>query len=665
MEKIMKNKMLEKMKNMLFHVATAINKKGYHTFNEILRSTLWMTRQCNATAIVLEAVPSRGRRGWRIKSAMTGRSIPLSYTGSAYRAFRMVSAVILAVGLMVGTTSCESFLDTENLTEKNTSNYPQTLVDAQQMVTGIYNNLSVVNANPQRSFYFISEIACDDRLGGGGELDQLMQAVDLMLSNETSMLNQFWTDRFAGIQRANTAIETLANCEGYESDDQKNQMIGEAYFLRAFYYYELASVFENIPLMVSSVPENNPQAAPDETWGQIIADLKEAIRLMPSRKAGWVESGHVDKWTAEALIARAFLFYTGFYGKSDVRLPDESVVSRSEIIGYIDDCVNNSGYELVPNFLNLWAYSNRLTKEDYVFTKGKNLKWVEDDNAVNPETLFAVKYSKFADWSTTIGYSNGYALFFGVRGGQDLATTFPFGQGWGAGPVAPNLWKDWEAADPTDIRRTASICDIRAELDPLGFTKGAASWADWVQETDYLNKKTLPITSKKGEDGGYTETFEQDMYDYTSANFQLTNIHDLVLIRFADVLLMQSELKQDPGGINRVRQRAGLQPVAGYSDEALRNERRWELAFEGVRWNDIRRWGIAAQALAAQEGQPVYFKGLPDRNSTNNNGGGYAARYNATKGFFPIPESQISLSGGLYKQNEGWGTNQSNYSSWR
>lgn len=61
---------------------------------------------------------------------------------------------------------------------------------------------------------------------------------------------------------------------------------------------------------------------------------------------------------------------------------------------------------------------------------------------------------------------------------------------------------------------------------------------------------------------------------------QTGNIHDLVLIRFADVLLMQSELKEDVSGINRVRARAGLAPIGAYSLTALQNERRWELALK-------------------------------------------------------------------------------------
>ncbi len=134
-------------------------------------------------------------------------------------------------------TGCESFLDTDDLTHKNTSNYPATVTDAEQVIAGIYNNLSIVHANPGSSFGFIAELASDDRLGGGGVNDRSFQSKDLLMVAGTNECEQFWKDRYAGIFRANTAIETLGNCTGYTSDDQKNQMIGEAYFMRALYYY--------------------------------------------------------------------------------------------------------------------------------------------------------------------------------------------------------------------------------------------------------------------------------------------------------------------------------------------------------------------------------------------------------------------------------------------
>lgn len=564
-------------------------------------------------------------------------------------------------------TSCESFLDTESITKKNTSNYPQTVGDAQQVIAGVYNNLNVVNAAPASSFLFVSELASDDRFGGGGENDKSMQAVDLMLNYGPDMLGQFWKDRYAGIFRANMAIANLGNCKGYTNDDQKNQMIGEAYFLRGYYYYELASLYGNIPLVLALDPVNNPQATPEVMWGQIVTDFKTAAEMMPANKFGTLPSGHADKWTAEAMLAKAFLFYTGYYQKADVTLADgKTKLTTVDVSKFIDDCVSNSGYSLVSDYRNLWAYTNRLTKEDYSFTAGKNLKWVEDDNAVNPEAMFMIKFSEFAAWATTIGYSNGYALYMGIRGGQDYAKTFPFGAGWGAGPVASNLWKDWAIAEPTDTRRAASICNIPVELP--GYKKGG--WADFVQETDFYGKKGAPITSKGVDATGkviYNPGFDVVMYNYTAqvANMQLSNIHDLVLLRFADVLLLQSELEKNISGINLVRTRAGLAPIGAYTDDALRNERRWELNCEGVRWNDMRRWHIAEAALSVQDNQPTYYKGLADVNKTAHNGGGYAARYKATGGFFAIPQTQISLSSGVLVQNPGWGTPDAEYAGWR
>jgi len=568
---------------------------------------------------------------------------------------KIIFIAIAAVALVA--TSCTN-LDTQDLTHKNTANYPQTYDDAQQMIAGVYNVLNVATSTSYETFFTVSELASDDQFGGGGSNDQRAQAEDMLMSSQTDMLRQFWLDSYVGIHRANNAIETLDNCTGYPSDDMKNQMMGEAYFMRAFFYYQLASLWENIPVLITTEAQNVPQSTPDDTWGQIISDLKQAITLMPSHPMGWLDAGHADRWAAEALMARAWLFYTGFYQKDAATLPDGSTVAKSDVSGWIDDCVNNSGYSLVPDFRELWAYTNRLTVEDYPYTAGQGLVWAENDNAINPESMFAIKFNKMAGYNAPDlpGFGNNYTLYFGVRT-QPASAGFPFGPGWGWGPVTPNLWDDWVKAEPNDMRRAASICDIPSELPTYKIGCGGSD--TYIQETDYLNKKIIPILDSN------MNSFEVDMYNIATVDMQMNNLHDLVLIRFADVLLMQSELEQNANGMNQVRARAGLPPVA-YSDAALQNERRWELAFEGIRWNDIRRWHIAETALAEQSGQPIYTNGVAGVNSTPNNGGGYAARYQATNGgFFAIPESEIALSAGVLKQNAGWGDASSLYTSWK
>ena len=554
--------------------------------------------------------------------------------------------------------SCEDFLDTKNLVKKDTSNFPQTVTDAEQMLTAVYADLNLGAASPASSYYYVAELAADDRFGGGGENDKATQAVDLLMNYGSSMLEDFWTARYKGIFRANTAIATLDNCTGYENDDQKNQFKGEAYFMRAFFYSEMASFFGQVPLVITTEAANLPKASADELYAQIASDLKSAIELMPAKPYTWVKSGHATKWAAEALMARVYLFYTGFYAKEALPLVGGGTVTKAQVVTWLEDCINNSGQTLVTKFQNLWAYTNKYTVEDYDYTKGKDpkLKWVEDDGAVNPETMFAIKFSNFPSWSTTIGYSNQYALYFGLRGGQDYGKTFPFGQGWGHGPVNPTLWNDWKTAEPNDIRREASIIDIPKELP--NYAKGG--WSDFVQETDYWQKKYSPVTAKKA-DGTYASSYSVLMYA-TDDNFQLDNTQDIVLIRLADVYLMHSELTQTNTYMNLVRKRAGL-PDKPYTLANLQNERRWELAFEGTRWNDIRRWGLAADLLDKQTGVACYYKGTAD--VTKAFGGGYKARYNATKGFFPIPETEISLSAGVLKQNDGWGTSDAEYTGWK
>lgn len=581
----------------------------------------------------------------------------------------IAGVALIGVGAL---TSCT--LDAINYVEKTPDNFPVTADEATQGLAGIYENLNQVNATPQQSFFYLSMLASDDNLGGGGKNDKLMQAMDLMLNYQNDMTRQFWTDRYQGINRANSLLAGIPNIQ--LSENERNQIEGEAKFLRAFFYYELCSQYGPVPLVLTTDEVVPSQTTAAQCWGQILQDLRDAAANMPATRR---TDGHVDKYTAEAMLGRAWLFYTGMYCNgedlsaltstsynplTEVALPDGTTLTKQEVIGYLDDCVENSGYDLVPDYRNLWAYTNKYTVEDYDYTAGQGLKWVEDDSAVNPETLFAIKFNKLASWSTTIGYANGYALHFAIRN-QSYEATFPFGTGWGAGPVAPNLYTDWQAAEPTDMRREASIQLVR-ELP--NYVYGGAG--DWVQETDYYQKKQLSITARYTADDGtvqYAPVFDQLMYGETGWQnpgglLQTGNIHDMVLIRFADVLLMQSELKEDVSGINRVRNRAGLEPIGAYSLQALQNERRWELAFEGVRWNDIRRWHIAAQALEKQTNQAIYLDGVPSQNTAH--AGGYAARYNATAGFAKIPDTEISLANGALTQNPGWAGADSEYNAW-
>jgi starch-binding outer membrane protein, SusD/RagB family len=137
------------------------------------------------------------------------------------------------------------------------------------------------------------------------------------------------------------------------------------------------------------------------------------------------------------------------------------------------------------------------------------------------------------------------------------------------------------------------------------------------------------------------------IYGWTNTDMQLRHAQDFYYMRFADVLLMLSELTEDAQYMNLVRERAGLDAVE-YSLDALKQERLHELAFEGLRWFDLVRWGDVAD-----DTKNFYNNEIDVRNS------GSPAVYKvtypvATKGLVSIPESEIRLSNGVYTQNPGW-----------
>ena len=585
----------------------------------------------------------------------------------------MIKFAALAA-LAFSLASCESFLDTTNYSTKDSSNFPANATDAEQMLAGIYNilNFGADGSSALTNHLVWSNAASDDALGGGGQNDQSMQAFDLLMNFGSDLYNAQYENRYKGIARATAAIEALPNCGVADL----KQFMGEAFFMRAWYYYELASMFGNIPCpVVSEANPTEPQISGEALWGQIIEDCKIAADIMPARQS--IGDGHVDKYCAEALLGRVYLFASGFYNLPEITLPayeNEAIginiaegtkITKAEVGAYITDCVNNSGYQLVPDFHNIWAYTNRCSIEEPGNPwAGNGYKWVEDDGARNPEAMFVVKFNTQPSWSTTVGYANEMALFMGVRGQDSIGgATMPFGTGWGMCPVNPSLVDDWKTIEPNDARLDASVVSIDKWPQYIIGTNGDT----FIQETGYYQTKIMPVIAPKG-DGTYWATFSNAMFpglNWESGaedDFQRNSINDLIMIRFAEVLLMDAEINGNQASFDKVRARAGL-PSRPINDENIRNERRWELAFEGVRFDDMRRYGesYAVAALNKQEGVKVWNNGVLETNYASKYNGGYGERYKATKGFVRIPSSQIALSAGAgeeyrYTQNEGWGS---------
>lgn len=552
---------------------------------------------------------------------------------------------ILILFLIAAFTSCnEDFLVKDNLYEISDATYYSNPDQIEAALTAAYACIPTDAATNDP--IFVANLMSDDCFGGGGTNDNGFHDTDAFTNSTDSYYQTIWEVSYQGILRVNMIINRFDNAN-YTDEVAKNQALGEAYFLRGYFYLRLAQLFGNVPLVITPEPVDLPKAEANELFGQILYDFKTASELMSNTTFTAMSAdrlGHATKWAAEGLAARAFLFYTGKYNQTDAALADGSTLTKNDVIAMVDDCVANSGHKLVPDFRNLWPYA--YANQSYKYAIDNNLNWVGDDKG-NTETVFSINFSPYGGWNPPdkLSYSNQLALYMSVRTGGNALQDF--GQGWGGGPVNPQLYDSYEDGD---LRKAGSIINVKDPQEgdiyekyqtPVGEAGSYWNADNTMHETGLWQKKYTAILI----DG--TGMYDNILGVGTQSNYQLWNMQDEVILRFADILLMGAELGSSKAQdyFDRVRTRAGLasKPV---SLEAIKAERRHELAFEGIRHFDLLRWHDDEAAYGAEKNIPVMNAGIDDT---------YNSTYRSeTNGFLPIPEQEIALSNGQLVQNPGW-----------
>ena len=543
--------------------------------------------------------------------------------------------ILLILSTVLLLVACEDFLDTEPLTVKVNTNFYQTPEDMESALIAIYSAMAPTDIST--SSFVASELMSGERYPGGGPDDEHAFAMSQFKQLGQNMYAATWARNYQGIFRANMLLTSFDQVE-FDNQAQADKVEGEARFLRAYYYFELAKMFGTVPLLLDPKPDNLPQADVDDLYAQIAEDLKIAIEKLPSAKWSPRDIGRTTKWAAQGYMARIFLFYTGVYNKSDLPLASGGSVTKSQVVEWIDDCAVNSGHDLLEKFGNLWPYSVRVNGEtEYKYADDNDLAWVGEEGN-NIEVMYSIRYSIHSSWSNTY-YGNQLPLFFSWR----EQTKLPFGQGWGWGPVTTLLWDSWPNNDP---RKAASICDV-TNTDVEGNVDYKWGSDHQQQETGLWQKKYVAVNVQhpdkpEGEYINYSFVLYNGLSDY-----MLNNTQETVLLRYADILLMGAELGSSKAQayMDQVRGRVGLDGVAP-TLENIKNERRWELAFEGLRYYDLLRWGDAEKEINKLTNIPVINDG---KNAT------YSTKFRPeTNGFLPIPNDQIALSEGVLTQNPGW-----------
>lgn len=542
--------------------------------------------------------------------------------------------VSMAAASMMMTGCAESFLDVSSKTESTTDNNYRTEGDAWRALIGCYDGWRQVSSAPGIGFYCASIICSDETYGATGNGDgRGWQVVDRFDQNQSpadlNIYEQDWKSYYAAVYRCNELIAHEDQINWAPGGKQGTYM-GEVRGLRALLYFDMVRMWGNIPLYTEPVNENKPQVPADDVYTVIFDDLKYAIENIPAdaypKAQASSNDGHFTKFAAEAILARAYLFYTGYYGH------EPAGVTAADALAACEDVIANSGCSLVPEYKDLWAAASLVPMSDG--SKGWDPTLSTYAGEANSEIVLQMKFTPSQDYNGN-NDSNRWQVMVGMRS----INSSPYGKGWGGCTVCPSYVDMYESGDK---RLTASVIDLEGEgitsLDAF-----EASYKDQREYTGYSVKKYSPLCYADGSSA-------VNGPDQDEGGFQEQNPQNWVIVRLADVMLMAAELGSSKAQsyLDQIRSRAGLASVPANKANILK-ERAFELAFEGHRYWDLLRQGIdyAANTIAASSGK-VHSGAKDDYVDIS------AAKIKATNGLMQIPYNQIVLSNGVLHQNPGW-----------
>ncbi len=466
--------------------------------------------------------------------------------------------ILVVLALITSITACKKdFLDVDPIGKMSEELFYDTDEDATMAIMATYDILQWMNARDWNSAYLVKTFPSDESNVGGGDAGdqppyQELGKYTFGASNPT--ITAVWQSNYFGIYRANKVINNVK-----PETPLRTQIIAEAKFMRAYYYFEIVSMFGNGPLMLAEpAPSeyNQEFVGAAAIYAQIEKDLAEAIPNLPKKSDYFPEDKfRASKGAAQTLLGKALLYQEKW---------TQSAAAFEDVIG-------SGEYELQSDYSTLF-----LKESEYGI-----------------ESIFE------AAWVTTEGYDWGTFQWGGNRAMENNITwqlTGPRGDyfvagetgligGWGFNYPKANAYQVFVTAGDT-TRKPASILSLE-DLRAQG--------GDWTNEESW------------GWDGHIRVKYGTRM-DETSGDGgavpELNYGTNLRLLRYADVLLMAAEAYHMAGDdasaatyLNQVRSRANLDAYTGDIMEAIMAERQMELCFEGVRYLDLIRWGKAPEKL--------------------------------------------------------------------
>jgi hypothetical protein len=510
-----------------------------------------------------------------------------------------MNKIITILLLGVITASCDDYLEITNPNRQTTDTFWTTSEGAKQGVMAIYSMFSKPGGLT-RWIYFDLDLRSDEGYSASPWIELQNSTKFIVINYDFVAYRSVWDDHYRAIYRANQAIKFIPDIAMDET--LKAQLIAEAKFLRAYFYFNLVSLWGNVPMVTEPnvITELEPYSTIEQNWAQVETDLRDAIAVLPPSYTG-VEIGRPTKGAAFALLGKALMQQRKYQDALDA-------------FEWLVEGEGKSLYGLTPDYADNFRHTTEYNIES-VFEVSFS------DKIAGPPT----EGEDFADH--TLG--NNRAQFFAPRG-----------IGWSDGQC-----RRW-VVDEFLTEQT-----IDGERDPRLAVTCLFNNTDEGGPTETMVYGQTFEQRFPGSDEVWFHKYQNDYWRSFENYHSPINVR---VIRYADVLLMYAEalnaLEQTSAAyqyVDRVRERSNMAKLADIMPEMtddefleqLKHERVVELAGESVRWNDLVRW----EDLDSQEGIDGVAARDPD----------FANFMLGRDKLLPIPQSERDINDNL-EQNPNW-----------
>ncbi|WP_234567314.1 RagB/SusD family nutrient uptake outer membrane protein [Rhodohalobacter sp. 614A] len=448
--------------------------------------------------------------------------------------------------LAVASWGCEDqILNKQSPNEVTAVNFYKTEDDAVAAINAVYDALQYRGLF-KNSYWSIGDITSDDAdKGDGGKSDgPAWWEFDLFdIKSTNSLLADSWADSYTGIYRANIALERIPAIDMDES--LKNRLIGEAKFLRGYYYFWLVRLFGDVPLITEPQSLGDlkvSRTAKAQIYDLIIRDMSEAAAVLPTTYSDG-DLGRITKGAANGMLAKVYMWQKDW----------------QQAANYSKQVIDSGVYSLLEN------YADNFEEE---FENGS-------------ESIFEAQFMKGGPNGAWGNGSDGTIHHISIAP-RNSGT--PGLEGWGFDMPTQDLVDEFEEGDP---RLEATVL-----MEGSTIQGGKVYNPEW-SSTGYNTRKYLVKRDGFIEDGSDSPV-----------NVRVMRYSE-VLLNYAEALNELGRTGEAYPYVNQVRERVGLAPLAsGMSQDAFRDavyhERRVELAQEGHRWWDLVRTDRALEVMSAK-----------------------------------------------------------------